>query len=94
MRLKPQIDLICLFLQHKYNLYVDICSFRQDFVCDIKTQQTQPEVLFTWHLGETLMQPLTFNKRTIKLQNRYTRGSRIDNSIQSKMQRLKLYPLL
>ena len=30
--------------------------------------QTQPEVMFVWHGGETLLRPLSFYKRALELQ--------------------------
>lgn len=45
--------------------------------------QTIPQVMFTWHGGETLMRPLSFYKRAIELQKEYGQGRQIDNSIQT-----------
>lgn len=45
--------------------------------------QTMPQVMFTWHGGETLMRPLSFYKRAVELQKLYGRGRQIDNSIQT-----------
>lgn len=45
--------------------------------------QTQPQILFTWHGGETLMRPLSFYKRALELQKKYGRGRQIDNCIQT-----------
>jgi len=47
------------------------------------SSQTQPQVLFTWHGGETLMRPLSFYKRAVELQKQYARGRQIDNCIQT-----------
>ncbi len=30
-----------------------------------------PQVLFTWHGGETLMRPLSFYKKAMELQKKY-----------------------
>jgi len=30
--------------------------------------QTQPQIMFTWHGGETLMRPLSFYKKAIEFQ--------------------------
>ena len=46
--------------------------------------QTTPQVLFTWHGGETLMRPISFYRRALELQRYYARGRQIDNSIQDK----------
>ena len=45
--------------------------------------QTMPQVLFTWHGGETLMRPLSFYKKAMELQKKYARGRTIDNCIQT-----------
>ena len=45
--------------------------------------QTMPEVLFTWHGGETLMRPLAFYRQAVELQRKYARGHIIDNCIQT-----------
>lgn len=45
--------------------------------------QTSPNVLFTWHGGETLMRPLDFYKKALRLQQQYGRGRTIDNAIQT-----------
>lgn len=45
--------------------------------------QTQPQILFTWHGGETLMRPLSFYKKAMELQKKYAYGRTIDNSIQT-----------
>lgn len=45
--------------------------------------QTQPQILFTWHGGETLMRPLSFYKRAVELQKKYANGRQIDNCIQT-----------
>lgn len=45
--------------------------------------QTTPQVLFTWHGGETFMRPLSFYQRAMQLQQRYANGRQIDNCIQT-----------
>ena len=45
--------------------------------------QTMPEVLFTWHGGEPLLQPLSFYRKALELQQRYARGRQIDNCLQT-----------
>lgn len=42
-----------------------------------------PQVLFTWHGGETLCRPLSFYKKAMELQKKYARGRTIDNCIQT-----------
>jgi len=45
--------------------------------------QTMPQVLFTWHGGEPLLQPLSFYRRALALQQRYADGRHIDNCLQT-----------
>ncbi|WP_298653999.1 anaerobic sulfatase-maturation protein [uncultured Proteiniphilum sp.] len=53
------------------------------FIQQYIESQTMPQVMFTWHGGETLMRPLSFYKKAVELQKRYGRGRQIDNSIQT-----------
>ncbi|MFA6360483.1 MAG: anaerobic sulfatase-maturation protein [Dysgonamonadaceae bacterium] len=53
------------------------------FVKEYIESQTIPQIMFTWHGGETLMRPLSFYKRAVELQKQYGRGRQIDNSIQT-----------
>lgn len=55
----------------------------EKFIREYLECQTLPEVLFTWHGGETLMRPLSFYKKALELQRKYARGRRIDNCIQT-----------
>ncbi len=55
----------------------------EKFVKEYIEMQTTPQVLFTWHGGETLMRPLSFYKKAVMLQHRYGNGRRIDNAIQT-----------
>ena len=55
----------------------------EKFIKEYLEAQTQPEVLFTWHGGETLMRPVSFYKKALELQRLYGRGRRIDNCIQT-----------
>lgn len=55
----------------------------EKFIKEYIEMQTTPQVLFTWHGGETLMRPLAFYKRVVELQHKYGRGRQIDNSIQT-----------
>ena len=55
----------------------------EKFIKEYLECQTQPEVLFTWHGGETLMRPINFYKKALELQRIYGRGRRIDNCIQT-----------
>lgn len=45
--------------------------------------QPVPEVLFTWHGGETLLRDISFYKKVLTYQRKYGRGRNIDNSIQT-----------
>lgn len=53
------------------------------FIQQYIESQTMPQIMFTWHGGETLMRPLSFYKRAIELQKKYGKGRQIDNSIQT-----------
>ena len=55
----------------------------EKFIKEYIECQTTPQVMFTWHGGETLMRPLDFYKKVVKLQQQYGRGRQIDNSIQT-----------
>lgn len=45
--------------------------------------QPVPEVLFTWHGGETLLRDISFYRKALYFQQKYGRGRRIDNSLQT-----------
>ena len=45
--------------------------------------QTIPQVLFTWHGGETLLRPLDFYRKALEFQRKYAGGRIIDNCIQT-----------
>jgi len=45
--------------------------------------QPVPEVLFTWHGGETLLRDISFYRRALMFQKKYGRGRNIDNSLQT-----------
>ena len=53
------------------------------FIKEYIQSQTMPQVLFTWHGGESLMRPLSFYKKALELQKRYAGGRSIDNCIQT-----------
>lgn len=53
------------------------------FIREYIENQTTPEVLFTWHGGEPLVRPLAFYEKVVRLQQRYARGRRIANSLQT-----------
>lgn len=81
----------CYYLE-KAHLYPRETARRQTSMTDATLErfirsyleaQTTPEVLFTWHGGETLLRPISFYKRAIELQNKYGGGRPIDNCIQT-----------
>lgn len=78
----------CYYLE-KLNLYKDSSKYVMSdellecFIREYINSQTMPQVLFTWHGGETLMRPLSFYKRVVELQRQYANGRTIDNCIQT-----------
>ena len=78
----------CYYLE-KANLYKDNLKhvmsdeLLEKFIDEYINSQTMPQVLFTWHGGETLMRPLSFYKKAMELQKKYARGRTIDNCIQT-----------
>lgn len=78
----------CYYLE-KSKLYQDnpkhIMSdgLLEKFIEEYINSQTVSQVLFTWHGGETLMRPISFYKKAIELQKKYSRGRTIDNCIQT-----------
>ena len=78
----------CYYLE-KANLYTEkknhVMSeeLLEKFIKEYIESQTMPQVLFTWHGGETLMRPLSFYKKAVQLQKKYSGGRQIDNSIQT-----------
>ena len=55
----------------------------ESFVSQYIAAQTQREVLFTWHGGETMLRPLSFYREAMRLQRKYANGHIIDNCIQT-----------
>lgn len=53
------------------------------FVKQYIAAQTQREVLFVWHGGETMLRPLSFYREALRLQKKYAKGHIIDNSLQT-----------
>ena len=53
------------------------------FIKEYIEAQTTPEVMFIWHGGEPLLCPITFYQRALELQQRYAKGRKIDNCIQT-----------
>ncbi|RJV32898.1 anaerobic sulfatase-maturation protein [Bacteroides sp. AF25-38AC] len=55
----------------------------EKFIEEYINSQTMPQILFTWHGGETLMRPLSFYQKAMELQQKYAKGRTIDNCIQT-----------
>ena len=55
----------------------------ETFTKEYIQSQTMPQVLFTWHGGETLLRPLDFYRKALELQRKYAGGRIIDNCIQT-----------
>ena len=79
----------CYYLEKK-NLYKEADrrfvmsdDMLERFIKMYIESQSMPQILFSWHGGETLMRPLSFYKKVIELQKRYGQGLVIDNSIQT-----------
>lgn len=78
----------CYYLE-KAKLYQDnprqiiTDELLEKFIKEYIESQTMPQVLFTWHGGETLMRPLDFYKKVVALQRKYAGGRTIDNCIQT-----------
>lgn len=58
-------------------------SLLEKFIKEYIESQASDHILFTWHGGETLMRPLDFYQKVVKLQAQYGRGRVIENSIQT-----------
>ena len=70
-----------LYAQDKSRVISD--ELLEEFIKQYIEMQTMPQVLFTWHGGETLMRPISFYKRALQLQQRHAHGRQIDNCIQT-----------
>lgn len=70
-------------LYKQCNNHVISDELLEKFIKEYIEAQTTPQVLFTWHGGETLMRPISFYKRALELQRIYGRGRQIDNCIQT-----------
>ena len=85
------LDLACKYCYYleKQKLYPSDTSkvisdeLLETFIRQYIEAQTMPQVLFTWHGGETLMRPVSFYRRALELQRRYARGRQIDNCLQT-----------
>ena len=78
----------CYYLE-KARLYDEVPSHvmtdevLEEYIRQYIQSQMTPEVLFTWHGGETFMRPLSFYQRAMKLQSLYAEGRPISNCIQT-----------
>ena len=70
-----------LYQQNPNNIISD--HMLEKFIKEYIEAQSTPQVLFTWHGGETLKRPIAFYKRALELQRIYGRGRQIDNCIQT-----------
>lgn len=55
----------------------------EQFTREYIEAQTMNQVLFTWHGGEPLLRSIDFYRKALSLQQKYARGRRIDNVIQT-----------
>ena len=53
------------------------------FIRDYIAAQPTPQVVFSWHGGETLLRSKDFYRRVVELQRKYGAGRRIENTIQT-----------
>lgn len=78
----------CYYLE-KSKLYKDNSkqimseSLLDKFIEEYINSQTMSQILFTWHGGETLMRPISFYKKAMELQKKYSKGRTVDNCIQT-----------
>lgn len=82
----------CYYLE-KNNLYKNADNKQDKFIMNDAllerfieqyiNSQTQSQIMFTWHGGETLMRPISFYKKAIELQKKYSQGYHIENTIQT-----------
>ena len=78
----------CYYLE-KQQLYADSSrhtmsdELTEHFIREYIEAQTMPQVLFTWHGGETMMRQLAYYKKVMAWQRKYARGRTIDNCIQT-----------
>lgn len=70
-----------LYPEQKNHIMTD--ALLEKFIQEYLDCQTMPQVLFTWHGGETLMRPISFYQKALDLQKKYGHGRQIDNCIQT-----------
>lgn len=73
----------CLHTQDVGRKQVLSDELLERFVQEYIAMQSAPSVLFTWHGGEPLMRPISFYQRALALQQKYAKGRKIDNCIQT-----------
>lgn len=78
----------CYYLEKKH-LYPDYKSYQmsdetlEKYIGSYIQSQPVPEVLFTWHGGETLLRNISFYQKALALQKKYGKGRLISNSLQT-----------
>jgi len=78
----------CYYLEKQY-LYKDSpqqlmsSGLLEKFISEYMQSVTTPEVLFTWHGGETLIRHLDFYETVMRLEKKYARGRQVANCIQT-----------
>jgi uncharacterized protein len=78
----------CYYLE-KANLYkenpkhVMSDELLEKFIDEYINSQTMPQVLFTWHGGETLLRDISFYRKALLYQRKYGRGRVITNTLQT-----------
>ncbi len=81
----------CYYLE-KNNLYKDIQAdnrfvltdeLLEKFIRMYIESQTTPQIQFCWHGGESLMRPISFYRKVVELQKKYSQGRIIDNALQT-----------
>ena len=70
-----------LYKQQSHRIMTD--ELLERFIKEYIEAQTMNEVLFTWHGGEPTLRPLSFYQKAVALQQKYARGRRIDNALQT-----------
>ncbi len=70
-----------MYTENRNHIMSDVVLER--FIKQYIECQASDHVMFTWHGGESLMRPLDFYKKAVRLQKIYARGRVIDNSIQT-----------
>jgi uncharacterized protein len=78
----------CYYLEKK-DLYPDAHNYLmsdallEEFIRQYLESHTMPQILFTWHGGETLMRNVDFYRKALELQKKYGGGRQIDNVLQT-----------